>query len=65
VTLGPPISAVSTVALTSILTNAPFPTAGVTGCFRLTDKIVTSGVAVMKQLIRIRRVRTRFTWSLA
>jgi hypothetical protein len=37
--------------------------AGATGWFRLAPKIVTSGPAVTKRSIRIRRVGTRFTSS--
>jgi hypothetical protein len=67
ITLGPPISAVSTVALTSIVTDAPLPVTALvrpTGCFSLAGKIVTPVPPVMKRLKRIRRWRTRFTWSL-
>ena len=45
---------VSAAVSLSILTDAPFPilcSAGATGCFYLTDKIVTPGIAVTKRLI--------------
>ena len=45
---------VSAAVSLSILTDAPFPilcSAGATGCFYLTDKIVTSVIAVTKRLI--------------
>src|SRR5262245_3760995 len=44
---------VSAAVSLSILTDAPFPilcSAGATGCFYVTDKIVTPGIAVTKRL---------------
>jgi hypothetical protein len=51
----------------SILTNAPSPTriqAVLLSASAWQAKIVTSEVDVAKQLIKIRRFGTRFTWSL-